>query len=380
MLASADSHPSDLPLRGIRVTDFSRILAGPYATMMLGDLGAEVVKVERPGTGDDTRTWGPPFLGDDAVYFLSVNRNKSSVVIDLASPEGQREARRLVAGSDVVVENFRSGVMERFGLGYADLAEQFPRLIYCSIPAYTHPDVGNAGGYDLIMQAAAGHMSFTGEPGRVPVKMGVALLDVVAGLHAAVAILAALRARDVTGQGRRVTVGLFESSVAALVNQAANYLIGGQVPEPHGSGHPNIVPYQAFPTADGDLVVAVGNDSLFGAACEALERPDLAVDPRYLTNADRVTHRRQLVAELEEEFRKRSASEWLARLDKVGVPASPVRDLAAVFSSPEGRAMVAEVPTDGGPMPMVRNPIEGIGMNPHQYRPPPRLGEAPIGH
>jgi crotonobetainyl-CoA:carnitine CoA-transferase CaiB-like acyl-CoA transferase len=275
-----DAVPTGLPLAGIRVADFSRVLAGPLATMLLGDLGADVVKVERPVTGDDTRGWGPPFVGGDAAYFLSLNRNKRSVTLDLATEDGRGAARRLALASDVVVENFRPGLMERFGLDHASLSAEHPGLVYCSLTAFGEGDQTARPGYDIIVQALSGLMSFTGHPGGEPTKVGVALLDVICGLYACNAIQAALLGRNATGRGSRVSVSLFDASVAALVNQAANYLLGGLVPRPLGNAHPNIVPYQLFEAADRPFILAAGNDRLFERTCGVIGRPELASDER----------------------------------------------------------------------------------------------------
>ncbi len=368
-------------LERIRVADFSRVLAGPLCTMILGDLGADVVKVERPGVGDDTRTWGPPFRDGDASYFLSVNRNKRSIALDLADPADLAIARRLALRSDVLVENFLPGAMDRFGLGYDALASEQPGLVYCSIAAFPPGEQRDRPGYDLLIQAMSGLMSLTGPEDGEPTKVGVALVDVIAGLNAAIGILAALRAREASGAGQRIEVTLFGSSVAALVNQAANHLIGGDVPHPMGNAHPNIVPYQVFHGSDRSFVLAVGNDALFGKACVALGRADLAEDARFRTNADRVRNRVPLIAALQERLARRPAAEWLAALERAGVPAGPVRDLGDVFSSPEGRAMVRTLARHepGGvgrvEIPGVAQPIE-LTATPAAYRrPPPRLGE-----
>jgi crotonobetainyl-CoA:carnitine CoA-transferase CaiB-like acyl-CoA transferase len=369
-------------LDGIRVADFSRVLAGPLCTMILGDLGADVVKVERPVTGDDTRGWGPPFTdvrdGGDAAYFTSVNRNKRSVVLDLTDPGGAASARRLALASDVVVENFLPGTMERFGLGYESLSAERPPLVFCSITAFPPGERAARPGYDLLIQAMSGLMSLTGPEGGEPTKVGVALVDVIAGLNAAIGILAALRAREATGRGQRVDVTLFGSSVAALVNQASNYLVGGLVPKPMGNTHPNIVPYQVFHASDGPLVLAVGNDDLYVRAAEAIGRPDLAADPRFTTNADRVRNRDALIPELERHFATRTADEWLAALGRAGVPAGPVRTLRDVFESPEGRQMVRKLYASTGDEPGVATVADPVTLSetPVTYRlPPPRLGE-----
>jgi crotonobetainyl-CoA:carnitine CoA-transferase CaiB-like acyl-CoA transferase len=369
-------------LSGIRVADFSRVLAGPLCTMILGDLGADVVKVERPVAGDDTRSWGPPFTdGGEAAYFTSVNRNKRSVVLDLTDPDGADAARRLALASDVIVENFLPGTMERFGLGYETLAAELPSLVFCSIGAFPPADDGGQlarPGYDLLIQAMSGLMSLTGADGGEPMKVGVALVDVIAGLDAAIGILAALRARETTGRGQRVDVTLFGASVAALVNQASNYLVGGLVPQPMGNAHPNIVPYQVFHASDRPFVLAVGNDDLFRRACAAIGRDDLSADPRFATNADRVRNRDALIPDLERHFATRAADEWLAALDRAGVPAGPVSNLKDVFESPEGRTMVNILYDSTGSEPGVPTVIDPIALSetPATYRmPPPHLGE-----
>ncbi len=368
-------------LNGIRVADFSRVLAGPLCTMILGDLGADVIKVERPGAGDDSRAWGPPFAGADAAYFTSVNRNKRSVVLDLSDADGADAARRLALSSDVVVENFLPGGIERFGLGYESLAAESPGLVFCSIRAFPPGEQQDRPGYDLLIQAMSGLMSLTGSEGGEPTKVGVALVDVMAGLNAAVGILAALRARDATGRGQRVDVTLFGSSVAALVNQAANHLVGGVVPAAMGNAHPNIVPYQVFHASNRPFVLAVGNDDLFVRACRAIGLDELVADPRFATNADRVRNRDALVGALQDRFGTGIADGWLAAFDRAGVPAGPVRDLRDVFESPEGRQMVTslyhsdDADASGAPLPTVANPIRLSG-TPVTYRlPPPRLGE-----
>lgn len=369
--------PADLPLSGIRVADLSRVLAGPLATMLLADLGADVVKVERPETGDDTRGWGPPFVGRDAAYFLSLNRNKRSVVLDLESEPGRRLARRLVLASDVLVENFRPGLMERFGLGYDSLAAEAPGLVYCSLTAFGEDGAAAARpGYDVIVQALSGLMSITGHPGGEPTKAGVALLDVICGLYAANAIQAALLGRRETGLGRRVTVSLFDASVAALVNQAANHLLGGLVPAPMGNAHPNIVPYQVFRAADRPFVLAAGNDRLFARTCKVLGRAAVADDERFATNEARVRNRDELISILEDAFAERTAHEWLDALEDAGVPCALVRSIDEVFASPEGAATIVEVPDpERGPLPLVASPIRLDGERPPVRRPPPRLGE-----
>ncbi len=367
------------PLRGLRVLDCSRVLAGPLATMTLGDLGADVIKVERPGEGDDTRHWGPPFAGEDAAYFLSVNRNKRSATIDLRSPEGVAAVWKLAAGSDILIENFRPGLMERLGLGLPDLRAANPRLITCSLTAFGDEATESASrpGYDIIVQALCGLMSMTGSPGGEPTKAGVALLDVVTGLYATVGILAAVHERERTGAGQHVSVSLFDASVAAMVNQAANHLIGGLVPAPMGSQHPNIVPYQVFHASDRPFILACGNDRLFARACEVLEHPEWASDERFTTNEARVANRGSLVAELAAAFATRPASVWLAALEGAAVPCAPIRTMDEVFASPEGAALVDEIedPVRGTVLRLVADPLRFNGQALPTRLPPPGLGE-----
>jgi len=369
--------PARLPLTGIRVADFSRVLAGPLATMLLGDLGADVIKVERPDGGDDTRIWGPPFVGQDAAYFLSLNRNKRSVALDLGAPDGAAAARRLALSADVVIENFRPGLMRRFGLDHASLAAERPDLVYCSLVAFGEEgEAASRPGYDIIVQALSGLMSFTGQPGGEPTKVGVALLDVVCGLYASNAILAALVDRRTTGRGRRIVVSLYETSLAAMVNQAANYLLGGLVPGPLGNQHPNIVPYQLFEAADRPFILAAGNDRMFERTCEVLGRPELATDERFATNEARVGNREALIPTLAEAFRARPAGEWLSALEAAGVPCSPVLRMDEVFASPEGSRMVQEVEDlSRGTLRLVAEPIRLDGALPPVRMPPPSLGE-----
>ncbi len=367
---------SGAPLRGIRVADFTRILAGPLCTMLLADLGADVIKVERPGEGDDTRQWGPPFLGDDAAYFLSLNRNKRSMEVDLSTRRGMEIASALIRSSDVVVENFRAGLMERFGLDYEALRADQPGLVYCSLVAFTGTGRDLRPGYDIIVQALSGLMSMTGDAGGPPVKVGVAVLDVVTGLYAANGIQAALHARRATGHGQRLVVSLFESSLASLVNQGANYLLGGVVPRAMGTAHPNIVPYQVFPASDRPFVLAAGNDRLFERACEVIGRPELARDDRFTTNPQRVRNREVLIQRMSEVFATRTAAEWLSALEERGVPCCPVRTIDEVFSSPEGAAAVQQIRDPArGDLRLSASPIRLSGELSHVRLPPPRLGE-----
>jgi crotonobetainyl-CoA:carnitine CoA-transferase CaiB-like acyl-CoA transferase len=368
-----------LPLAGCRILDLSRVLAGPLATQTLGDLGADVIKVERPGEGDDTRRWGPPFVAGDAAYYLSLNRNKRSIAVDLKTEEGVRAIRRLAATSDVLIENFRPGLMSQLGLGLDDLRDELPSLITCSLTAFGDEvaDTATRPGYDIIVQALSGLMSVTGEPGREPVKAGVALLDVITGLQAAIGILAALQERARTGRGRHVTVALFDAATAAMVNQAANTLLGGVVPGPMGTAHPNICPYQAFHGSDRPFILAAGNDRLFRRTCEVVGRAEWADDPRFATNADRVANRDELVARLSEVLRTRTADEWIEALEAAAVPCAPIRTFDEVFASPEGGSLVETVedPARDSVLRLVRNPIRFDGAPLVTRLPPPRLGE-----
>ncbi|MFL1378895.1 MULTISPECIES: CaiB/BaiF CoA transferase family protein [unclassified Nocardiopsis] len=318
--------PPPLPLAGVRVADLSRVLAGPYATMLLADMGAEVVKVEQPGKGDDTRAWGPPWAGGEAAYFLSVNRNKRSLAVDLKDPDGLAAVQELCAGSDVVVQNFRPGVIDRLGLGYADVSARNPAVVYCSVSGFgpEHEPAGRPG-FDIVVQAESGLMGTTGPAEGPASKVGVALTDVLTGLNAAVGVLGALMRARATGRGEEISASLINSTLSGLVNLTQQALVTGVEPARVGNAHTTIVPYQAFPTADADLVIAAGNDALYLRMCEALERPDLAKDPRYATNPDRVAHRGELVAEITATLRTRPADHWAERLLQAGVPVGRVR-------------------------------------------------------
>jgi len=358
-------------LGGLRVADFSRVLAGPFATMILGDLGADVVKIERPGVGDDTRAWAPPHdRRGVSTYFLSVNRNKESRVIDLRDPAGRREARALVAESDVVVENFRVGLMDELGLGYEDLSALNPGIVYCSITGFGRGEGAALPGYDLLVQAVGGLMSITGPADGSPQKVGVAVVDVLAGLFATIGILAALRHRDATGEGQRVEVDLLSALLSALANQSSAFTAGGVVPARMGNDHPSIAPYSAYPAADGELVLAVGNDRQFRDLCAALDRPELADDPRYATNESRVAHRDALRAALEARLAERPVDEWIERLAAVRVPAGRVNDIGAAFrlAAELGLEPTVEMTDpDGGTVSLPANPI-GLSRTPAAYR------------
>jgi crotonobetainyl-CoA:carnitine CoA-transferase CaiB-like acyl-CoA transferase len=366
--------PDTPPLGPLRILDFSRILAGPFATMLLADLGADVVKVERPGAGDETRSWGPPFDAHGrATYFQSVNRNKHSVVLDLSAEADLARARELARDADVVVENFRPDVMDKLGLGYAQLSAENPRLIFCSITGFGAGAGAELPGYDLLVQALGGLMSITGAPDGEPQKVGVALVDVLAGLFASVGILAALRHRDRTGQGQRVEVSLLSALLAGLVNQASAYTIAGSVPGRMGNAHPSISPYELYATGEGDLVVAVGNERQFATLCEVLSAPELADDPRFGSNTERVANRAALKAELIARLAAAPASEWAQRLTAARVPAGVVNDLAGAFALAQavGLDPIVEVPSaDGPPVALTRNPI-GLSRTPPTYRSAP---------
>ncbi|MGW0368179.1 CaiB/BaiF CoA transferase family protein [Streptomyces coeruleorubidus] len=371
-------------LEGLRIADFSRVLAGPYATMLLADLGAEVVKVERPGAGDETRAWHPPTDHDGtSTYFLSVNRNKKSVVLDLTTEAGLEQARALVAESDVLVENFRPGTMERLGLGPRELRARHPGLVYCSISGFGSGAGAAIPGYDLLVQAVGGLMSVTGDAAGEPVKAGVALVDVITGLHASLGVLAALRHRDATGEGQLVEVNLLGSLLSAMVNQASAFAVAGVVPGRLGNAHPSIAPYETFPAADRPLAIAVGNDRQFAALAEAVGDPGLALDDRFRTNADRVAHRAELKDLLTERLGVAGADHWSAVLLAAGVPAGPVNTLDEAFSfaAKLGLPGIVDIPAapadgaEGRPSRQVASPIALSG-TPAQYRlPPPRLGQ-----
>ncbi|TYQ09190.1 UNVERIFIED_ORG: crotonobetainyl-CoA:carnitine CoA-transferase CaiB-like acyl-CoA transferase [Gordonia westfalica J30] len=369
---------SDLgALDGLVIADFGRVLAGPYATMLLADLGAEVVKVERPGVGDDTRSWGPPWVGDQSSYFLSVNRNKRSVAIDLSDPEGLEEARRLVERADVVVENFMPGTMDRLGLGYDAVASLRPDIVYCSVTGFG----GNnqLPGYDLLIQAVGGLMSITGPDPQTPTKVGVAVVDVITGLHAAVGILSALRHRDRTGEGQRIEVNLLSSLLSALANQSSGYVAAGVVPTAMGNRHPSITPYEVFRTADRPFVLAVGNDRQFASLCEVLGRPDLPTDERYATNSARVANRQELVAILNDTLSTASADHWFDALTAKRVPCGPLNDIADAIALAErlGLDPVVEIddPRRDEPFRSVANPIRMSATPPRYRSAPPLLDE-----
>ncbi len=369
-----------LPLEGVRILDLSRVLAGPYTTMVLGDLGADVIKVEHPERGDDTRHWGPPFTGGESAYFLSVNRNKRSISADLKEPEDLEKIKQLAAGADVVIENMKRGALEKFGLGYEELREANPGLVYCSITGFGPGKDEQRPGYDFLVQARAGIMGITGfpEPEGQPTKVGVAIADIVCGLYAATAILAALRRRDATGEGARIEVPLFESTLGWLANRGQEYLVSGEDTGRMGNGHPTIVPYQTFDASDKQIAVAVGNDAQFERLCEAIGREDLAQDERYATNPDRVANRQELVEALQQELSERTAEEWVEKIRGVGIPCGPVNTLAEALADEHlaSTDMLQEIEHPlAGVLEMLASPVLLDGERPPVRRPPPTLGQ-----
>jgi len=366
------------PLQGIRVLDLSRVLAGPYCTMVLGDLGADVIKVEPP-EGDETRGWGPPFAEGESAYYLCVNRNKRDIVIDLKTDDGKRILRELALQSDVLVENFRPGTLEKFGLDFETLHELHPRLIYCSITGFGQTgSMKDRPGYDFMIQALGGLMSITGEPEGEPMKTGVAVVDLFAGQNAIIAILAALQARILTGRGQHLDISLFDSQLGWLANVASNYLISGNLPKRHGNAHPNIVPYQSFQASDGWFAIAVGNDKQFEGLCGVIGKLELVTDQRFAKNSGRVENRDELIPVLKSVFATRSVSEWLDILEKAEIPCGPINNFEQVFSMPtvKEREMLVKMnhPTIGE-LSLVGSPLK-MSDTPVVYRlPPPLMGE-----
>jgi len=376
-------------LSHLRVLDLSRILAGPWATQMLGDLGADIIKVERPYSGDDTRSWGPPFVdgmtGDPAAdaaarsaYFCSVNRNKRSLAIDITAADGANILRQLAREADVLVENFKVGGLARYGLDYQSLSAINPRLVYCSITGFGQdgPDAARAG-YDFMIQGMGGLMSVTGEADGMPMKIGVALVDVLTGTNAATAILAAVMHAARTGTGQHIDMSLFDVSVASLANQAMNYLASGAVPGRLGNAHPNIVPYQAFATKDGHIILAVGNDSQFRKFCDIAGLSSLADDPDYATNRARVTNRTSLLPEIETAMARQTTGWWLQELATAGVPAGPINSIDAALGEPQARhrGLASAIPDElNGTIPTVASPMRLSATPPQATLPPPRLG------
>ena len=378
------------PLSHIRVLDLSRVLAGPWAGQTLADLGADVIKVERPGRGDDTRGWGPPYLADahgrdtvESAYFLSTNRGKRSITLDLANPKGQRIARDLAAKSDILIENYKVGGLAKYGLAYDDLKDSHGHLIYCSITGFgqTGPYADRAG-YDFMIQGMGGLMSITGEPdetpGGGPVKVGVAISDLFTGMYTVAAVLAALAHRERGGGGQHIDMALLDCQVAMLANQGMNYLTSGKSPGRLGNAHPNIVPYQAFPTADGHIIIAVGNDAQFARLCEAIDRPDLAAEPAYADNSGRVKNREALVSAIAETLAGLNSGPLQAALDAAGIPWGPINTIEQLFADPQVLARGLRTDLDhplAGKVPMVRNPIRYSETEIEHDTPPPLLGE-----
>lgn len=381
---------SNLPLSGIRVLDLSRVLAGPWATQMLADLGATVIKIERPGAGDDTRGWGPPWAKDaaghdtkESAYFLCANRGKQSITVDITTPGGQAHVQQLAQECDVLVENYKVGGLAKYGLDYANIRKLNPRLVYCSITGFgqTGPYRDRAG-YDFMIQGLGGLMSITGErdgePGGGPQKVGVAVVDLFTGMYSAVAILAALRHRDATGEGQHIDMALLDCSVAMLANVASNYLVSGKVPQRMGNAHPNIVPYQAFRCRDGFLILAVGNDDQFARFCAEAGLGDVAVDARFARNQGRVQHREALVPIIEEVFLTRDRDDWLDAFERLGIPAGPINSIDQVFADPQviARGLRLDVAhAVAGQVPLVRNPIRYSATPLDAGLAPPTLGQ-----
>jgi len=374
-LTSAYSEHATGALAGVRVLDFTRVLAGPFCTMMLADLGADVIKIEDPQWGDETRHWGPPFTENGvSAYYLSVNRNKRSLTLNLKTPEGQAIARRLAAESDIVVENFKPGGMASFGLSYADLSALNPSLVYTSVTGFGQTGVyRDRPGYDFVVQAMSGLMSITGEPNGQPYKVGVAISDVIAGLFAASSLLAALHHARATGQGQHIDIALLDTQIAALVNIASSALVSGNTPQRYGNEHPSIVPYQPFRAADRPFALAVGNDRQFRALCALIGKSEWATDPRFTTNPARVQHRRALIAELDLVFKTRDAEAWVDDLLAVGIPAGPVNTVTQMLDDPHtgSRGLITEI--DG--VPMIAPPVHFSATPPQVYAPPPAHGE-----
>jgi crotonobetainyl-CoA:carnitine CoA-transferase CaiB-like acyl-CoA transferase len=376
------------PLHGIRVVDLTRILAGPTCTQILGDLGADVIKVEQPGKGDDTRGFAPPYLKDDkgdetaeSAYFASSNRNKRSLTLDLANPDGQALAKKLIAKSDVLVENFKKGGLAKYGLGYEQLKSDNPRLVYCSITGFgqTGP-YSSRPGYDVLIQAMGGFMSVTGEADRPPQKAGVPIADIMAGMYAGVAICAALRHREVTGKGQYIDISMLDTQAAMLSIMALNYLATGESPKRLGGAHPNIVPYQGFPSADGDIIIAAANDGQFERLCKVAGRPELAQDPRFKTNDQRVRNRDVLVPMLREIVAAKPSKFWLEELEKANVSAGPINTIKQLFDDPQikARGMELKMPhpaTGMAPVRLVASPIRMSETGPDYRHAPPLLGQ-----
>jgi formyl-CoA transferase len=368
------------PLSDIKVLDLSRVLAGPYCSMMLGDLGAEVIKVELPRAGDDTRHWGPPEAGGEAAYYLCLNRNKRSLTVNMKTAAGREIIKRLALRSDVLIENYKVGTLKKMGLGYEDLSRENPRLIYCSITGFgQNGPYKDKPGYDFMIQGMSGIMSFTGEPNGPPMKVGVAIVDITAGLFATSAILAALRHRDLTGEGQFIDIALLDAALAWLANVGSNYLVSGELPRRYGNGHPNIVPYEPFKAGDGAYVaLAVGNDRQWQDFCRLAGLEPLSRDPRFATNPQRVRYREELIPLIAEKMLEKTSDEWLRELDAWKIPCGPINTLDKVFADPQvkERQMVAEVPhPTAGSVRLVASPLKFSQTPCRIYRHPPLLGE-----
>lgn len=377
-----------MALTGIRVLDLSRILAGPSATQIFGDLGADVVKVEKPGEGDDTRKWGPPYQKDDegvetqeSAYYLAANRNKRSIALDLGNPQDLEQIHKLLARADVLVENYKVGGLAKYGLAYEQIKDRYPKLVYCSVTGFgqTGP-YAKRPGYDFLIQGMGGIMSLTGDPDGIPMKVGVGIADVMTGMYAAVGILAALRHRDQTGLGQHIDISLLDTQISWLVNAGTNYLMDRKVPQRLGNGHPNIVPYQVFNASDSPLILAVGNDAQFRRFCEVAGLNALADDPRFATNVQRIANRKEVCDAIDARLKNRPRAEWLKELEAVGVPCGPVNNLQDVFNDPHVRERGSELQmpcewAEGGQISLLANPLK-LSLTPPTYRmPPPRLNE-----
>lgn len=379
---------TSLPLSGVRVFDLTRILAGPTCTQLLGDLGADIIKVEKPFVGDDTRTWGPPYVKDrlgndttESAYYLSANRNKRSVTIDLSQPAGIELAKKFIEKSDVLIENFKVGGLAKLGLGYEDIREQFPNLVYCSVTGFgqTGPYAPRAG-YDFLAQGIGGIMSITGAPEDEPVKVGVGIADVMTGMYASTAILAALRHRDATGEGQHIDTCLLDTQISWLINEGTNYLISGEIPKRLGNEHPNIVPYKVFSTSDGYVILAVGNDRQFRDWCTAAGADDLKDDERFKTNPLRIKNREVLYQKMPSFMKRKTTKEWLSIMEEVKVPCSPVNNIEQVFDDPHVKHREMKIEMDhelsgSGKVPLIGNPLKLSATPPQYRRPPPTLGQ-----
>ena len=379
---------TSLPLSGVRVFDLTRILAGPTCTQLLGDLGADIIKVEKPFVGDDTRTWGPPYVKDrlgndttESAYYLSANRNKRSVTIDLSQPAGIELAKKFIEKSDVLIENFKVGGLTKLGLVYEDIREQFPHLVYCSVTGFgqTGPYAPRAG-YDFLAQGIGGIMSITGAPEGEPVKVGVGIADVMTGMYASTAILAALRHRDATGEGQHIDTCLLDTQISWLINEGTNYLISGKIPKRLGNEHPNIVPYKVFSTSDGYVILAVGNDRQFRDGCTAAGANDLKDDERFKTNPLRIKNREVLYQKMPSFMKRKTTKEWLSIMEEVKVPCSPVNNIEQVFDDPHVKHREMKIEMDhelsgSGKVPLIGNPLKLSATPPQYRRPPPTLGQ-----